>query len=44
MAFQTGHFADFEHFNIGSHFFDFKQVKIDPSRLFLLTFVALRLF
>ena len=32
--FQTGHFADFEQFNIYSHFADFEQVKTDPVRSF----------
>ena len=35
--FQTGHFADFEQFQIDSHLADFQQVKIDPTRFFLST-------
>ena len=34
--FQTRHFVDFEKFKINSHFSGFWQVKIDPTRSFLL--------
>ena len=34
---QITHFADIEHFKINSHFADFGQIKIDPTRLLSLT-------
>ena len=32
--FQTSHFAVFEQFKVDSYFANFRQVKIDPVRLF----------
>ena len=35
--FQASHFANLKQFKIDNYFAGFKQVKIDPTRLFLLT-------
>ena len=34
---QTSHFADFEQFKVDIYFANFGQIKIDPTRSFLLT-------
>ena len=42
--FQTGHFADFEHFKIDSSLTDFGKVNIDPTGSFLLLWGCLSNF
>ena len=41
---QTGNFADFDHFKIDSYFTNFEEVKIESTRLLLLSLGKSQLF